>query len=94
LNVMLASANRDEDVIDDPDRLDITRADISHLTFGFGPHHCLGAALARMEAQISLRAFTQRFPSMRLATDRIEWRKTHMNRGPQTLPVVLGPERR
>ena len=46
-----------------------------------------------MEAQVSLRSLTLRFPDMRLATDEIIWRKTHMNRGPEVLPVVLGPER-
>ena len=90
INVMLASANHDEAVRPDAERLDILRSDTSHLTFGFGAHHCLGAALARMEAQVSLRMFTKRFPHMRLATDRIRWRPTHMNRGPEVLPVVLG----
>lgn len=93
INVMIAAANRDEELVEDPERLNIAREDTAHITFGFGPHHCLGAALARMEAQVSLRALTQRFPSMRLATDRIEWRKTHMNRGPEKLPVILGEER-
>ena len=80
--------------IDNADRLDITRKNVFHLSFGFGALHCLGAALARMEAQVSLRAFTQRFPDMRLAEDHIEWRKTHMNRGPERLPIEFGPERR
>lgn len=93
INVMLASANRDEAMFPDGGRLDILREDVSHLTFGFGAHHCLGASLARMEAQVSLRALTRRFPDMRLVTDTITWRKTHMNRGPETLLVDLGPER-
>jgi cytochrome P450 len=90
LNVMLASANRDEAAFADPDTLDIRRPAVQHLTFGRGPHHCLGASLARLEAQVSLRQLTQRFPDMRLATDEIHWRSTHMNRGPEYLPVVLG----
>ena len=89
INVMLASANHDESVRPDAERLDILRTDTSHLTFGFGAHHCLGVALARMEAQVSLRLLTRRFPSMRLATDQITWRRTHMNRGPDVLPVEL-----
>jgi cytochrome P450 len=91
INVMIASANHDEDVTPGADRLDITRKDVNHMTFGFGAHHCLGAALARMEAQVSLRAITRRFPSMRLATETTRWRKTHMNRGPEVLPVILRP---
>jgi cytochrome P450 len=94
INVMLASANRDEAAFADADRLDVLRKDVMHLTFGQGAHFCLGASLARMEARISLEAFTQRFPQMRLASEKIEWRKTHMNRGPEALPIHLGPERR
>jgi cytochrome P450 len=92
INVMIASANHDEQLFSDGEHLDILRKDVSHLSFGFGAHHCLGAALARMEAQVSLRALTRRFPSMRLGTDDIRWRKTHMNRGPEFLEVHLGPE--
>ncbi|HEY3716101.1 MAG TPA: cytochrome P450 [Jatrophihabitantaceae bacterium] len=93
INVMIASANYDEGAFDNPETLDIHREAVQHVTFGRGPHHCLGASLARLEAQVSLHMLTQRFPQMRLATDEIEWRLTHMNRGPETLPVVLGPER-
>jgi cytochrome P450 len=90
---MLASSNRDPAVFDDPDRLDVTRKGAPHLSFGRGPHHCLGAALARLEAQVSLQMFAKHFPDMRLATDEVHWRSTHMNRGPERLPVVLGPQR-
>jgi cytochrome P450 len=93
LNLMLASSNRDPAVFDDPDRLDVTRKGAPHLSFGRGPHHCLGAALARLEAQVSLQMFAKHFPDMRLATDEVHWRSTHMNRGPERLPVVLGPQR-
>jgi pimeloyl-[acyl-carrier protein] synthase len=91
INVMIASANHDDAVFPDGDRLDFSRPNVgSHMTFGRGAHHCLGASLARLEAQVSLDLLTQRFPGMRLATDEVEWRSTHMNRGPETLPVVLG----
>lgn len=93
LNIMLASANRDPAVYDNPDRLDITRRGAPHLSFGRGAHHCIGSSLAKLEAQVSLRMFAQRFPQMRLATDNVLWRSSHMNRGPEILPVVLGPER-
>ena len=91
LNVMLASANHDGTAFANAERLDIRRGPVAHMTFGRGPHHCLGASLARMEAQTSLRLLSERFPNMRLATNEVAWRRTHMNRGPETLLVVLEP---
>lgn len=92
INVMIASANHDEEVFSNAEHLDLQRKYIPHVTFGFGAHYCLGAALARLEAQVSLRTLTRRFPNMRLTTDTIQWRPTHMNRGPLVLPVKLGGE--
>jgi cytochrome P450 len=65
--VMLAAANRDPERFTDPDRFDIHRDEGSSLSFAFGPHHCLGAALARMEADVMLRAVTRRWPRLTLA---------------------------
>jgi cytochrome P450 len=93
VSVVLASANRDAAVVDDPDRFDITRSNVAHLSFGFGPHFCLGASLARLEGAVVLREFTRRFPEMRLAGDEVSWRPNHMIHGLRRLPVVLGPER-
>src|SRR5262249_43154822 len=62
LLLMLASANRDERRFDDPDRYDLHRDIGQHLTFGYGAHYCLGAALARLEACIALEEVLNRFP--------------------------------
>ena len=94
LSVMLAAANRDPEVFANADRFDVRRAPNPHLTFGFGAHHCIGAALARMEAQVAFRLFVRRFPDMRLESEMVEWRPNHMLRGPERLPIVLGLTRR
>jgi cytochrome P450 len=61
-----------------------------HLTFGAGPHHCLGAWLARMELELALHRLARRLPALRLAVepDRIEWRRGLLTRSPQSLPAV------
>jgi cytochrome P450 len=64
---VLTSANRDPAVHPDPDRFDIKRTDIHHVSFGGGPHLCLGAPLARMETQIAIGSLLARFPKIRLA---------------------------
>lgn len=60
----LAAANRDPAVFADPDRLDLTRSATGHLGFGFGPHVCLGASLARMQIRLGLTALFDRFPEL------------------------------
>ncbi len=85
----LASANRDPEQFEAPDRLDVTRKDNRHLSFGHGAHFCLGSPLARLEAQLAFRALLERYPNMTLATDTLEWRKNFILRGPTSLPVRL-----
>ncbi len=63
----LPAGNRDPELIDDPDRLDLSRGEPGHLAFGHGVHHCLGAPLARMEMRIALPALLERFPGLREA---------------------------
>lgn len=71
----LGSANRDERQFPSPDRLDIARQENKHLAFGGGIHFCLGATLARMEAQIAIGAIAKRFPRLRLETKKLRWQK-------------------
>jgi cytochrome P450 len=94
--VVLASANRDPAVFDQPDRFDIERADVSqHLAFGFGPHFCLGNSLARMEARVGLVALATRFPDLELAISpsELKWRGGSQLRGLQELPAIPGIQR-
>ena len=69
----MAAANRDPTVFPDPDRFDITRDHIhqKHLSFAFGPHHCLGAGLARREIEIAIELLLQRMPGLRLDEEQL-----------------------
>ncbi|MDR3453069.1 MAG: cytochrome P450 [Rhodoferax sp.] len=86
-----ASANRDEDVFEDPQRFDIRRKNARRqLTFGNGVHFCLGAPLARLEMKIVFEEFSKRFPKMRLVQpDEAKHMHTFVFRAPRALPVVL-----
>jgi cytochrome P450 len=84
------AANRDPRQFPDPDRLDLNRDPTGHLAFGHGIHRCIGAPLARAEAEIALRALLTRFPALRLAVppDELQWRRTRLMRGLVSLPVL------
>jgi hypothetical protein len=87
----LRGANRDPDVFPEPDRFDISRKDAPHVAFGGGLHLCIGAPLARLEAQVALPAFFNRFPNVRLANPEAkpEWRRMPFFRGLKELLVTI-----
>ena len=87
---MIAAANHDPNVFDQPGRLDIARSPNPHVTFGYGAHFCLGAPLARMEAATALPALHKRFPGMVLNGE-ATWADGLTLRGPKSLPVHLTP---
>jgi cytochrome P450 len=86
-----SSANHDPARFPDPDRLDLGRDATGHVAFGHGVHHCLGAPLARMEAEVALGALIDRFPRISLAVPRSElrWRPVSLMNGLESLPVRL-----
>jgi cytochrome P450 len=86
---VIGSANRDETIWDKPDTLDLAREPNKHLSFGFGIHYCLGAQLARMEAQIAINTLLDRLPSLRLrgSIASLRWRPSLILRGLEALPV-------
>jgi cytochrome P450 len=91
--VALSSANRDPARYASPDELDIERGAAGHMAFGHGIHYCLGAPLARLEAEIAFGGLLNRFPAMTLAVspESLRWRPSTLIRGLEALPVRLSP---
>jgi cytochrome P450 len=87
--LFLAAANRDPERFPEPDRLDLGRRDNAHLAFSQGPHFCLGAQLARAEAQIAIGTLVRRFPDFEGPPGPIAWRPSFTLRGPSALPIRL-----
>lgn len=94
VQVVLVSANFDPREFSDPDRFDVTRqppgGGEGHVGFGYGPHYCLGAALARQEAEVALRALFERYPRLALDVDEPAWVPMPGMRLMAELPVRLG----
>ena len=87
---VIASANRDPQVFEHPDTLDLGRSPNRHLSFGQGMHYCLGAPLSRMEAQIAIGTLLRRAPGLRLSipAEQLRWRSSFIVRGLESLPVT------
>ncbi|GAA1274365.1 cytochrome P450 [Pseudonocardia aurantiaca] len=94
VQTVLVSANHDPREYTDPERLDVTRRPSGrgegHVGFGHGLHYCLGAALARQEGEVALRALFERFPDLALAEPELEWEQVPGMRKVARLPVRLG----
>ncbi|MFE0100032.1 cytochrome P450 [Streptomyces sp. NPDC059009] len=89
--VSYLAANRDPDVFPDPDAVDFDRSPASpHVSFGHGPHYCVGGLVARMQSELLLTALLDRFPGLALAVppDEVRWRRGALIRGPEALPVT------
>jgi cytochrome P450 len=86
----LHAANRDPEVFSDPEKIDLTRSPNPHMAFGHGPHHCIGAQLARLELQEALSELLERFPNLRLADGRegVKWEYGVIVRGPSELRIA------
>lgn len=85
---IMAAANRDPSVFDDPDRFDIGRQPNPHISFGSGIHYCLGVALARMEGQEVFRALAERFEAFELSDETLEYQPSIQFRSLKSLPVT------
>ncbi len=88
--ILIAAANRDPSVFDEPDRLDLGRDPNPHLSFSSGIHSCLGLNLARLEAEVLLRGIVDGLPRLRL-DGRLRWKDSFVLRGLEALPVRWDP---
>lgn len=89
VTVALGAANYDPRLHKDPHKFDITREDIDHLAFGGGRRYCLGAPLARLEAQIGVKTLLERFPNLRMPPQELVWKTVPGFRGLETLTVEV-----
>ena len=85
----VSAANRDPNKFDDPDTMDITRWPNSHVAFGAGVHHCLGATIARVEGQEVFSALAERYPNLHSKIQEPEYQESLTFRSVKRLPVSL-----
>jgi cytochrome P450 len=86
---VIAAANRDPARFPDPERFDVGRQGERHLSFGLGGHYCLGASLARLEAEAALGGLLRRYPDFRGEAQPLGWRRSAILRGPTGVPIRL-----
>jgi cytochrome P450 len=86
---VVAAANRDPKRFENPDQVNIKRADNQHLAFGHGHHFCMGMQLARLEAQTAIRSLLERFPKMQLRDSLPDWQPNFALRGLRSLPIKV-----
>ncbi len=89
MHLCLGSANRDPVQFPNPDQFDVLRQENNHLAFGDGIHYCLGAGLALIQAEIAINTLIQQLPNLKIASDKLEWRKNIVLRGLKALPVTF-----
>ncbi|PJN21422.1 cytochrome P450 [Kitasatospora sp. CB02891] len=90
--LFLGSTNRDPERFEDPDRLDLSRPGNRHLSFGHGPHFCLGGPLAKLQAEVAIGTLARRLPHLRLADEAaLDWRPNPLQRRLTALPLTFHP---
>ena len=89
VSFLIGAANRDPHLFDEPDQLNIQRKKLQHLSFGGGIHYCLGAPLARLEAEIAFTVLLRRLPKLALKGEAPRFGRNYLLRGLQSLPVTF-----